>query len=732
MRFSKFLVLFALVTAGCQSEAPLLRSVVRDNVDLSFDKLDGPQGGTIISLAATKEGVLFASVEYHGVYRSTDGGDSWSAAGFQMQNVWPLYTTPGGGVLAMTDAGLLGENTVYRSDNAGGTWVRIPDSLTSYFATTVIRVSGETMYTEGKGGLHLSTDDGYTWETLMDGPSENAFGGQYHLEILPDSVMFRMHYHGLYQSKDGGRSWEQRLTGYDCFSQLEKDSFGGVLVGARDTSIHSGMNGPRRLLRVSVDGMVTEILSDRMWRGEHRSILLQNGTMVGGSGDMSQGVYRSEDGGRSWQSTELRRGVITGFVQTSDGTVFAAAYGGIFRSHDDGRSWEECCTGLPSLPVLHLFKSTQERIFAGTRNGGLYSAKDPSDRWGAPQYGMCSVYRGFASGSKILIGTQPVFAENVYDEIRGRAFLDFVGDQLSLVVSDGAGHNWEEITPGNRGPWRIAAGRGEAVCSNAADLNMSTDGGESWQLEPMLSNASGFCIGTRGLFVVQSDTLHFRKQGGETWRILLTAPRMWQVENTDSVLVVFARDELFRSTDLGETWESVSIDKGWYAMHELSEVLPNMLSITGWRDRCLVSSDTGRSWTQFVPGSSPRAHVLSVLLDRDNHLLLGTREGLYRSRSPLNAMPSPIEFALGTPYQDSTDTDVLNIPYSLQRSSYVRLTVQDETGMDIRTCVEEHRDVGGHLVRLNNLPAPGDYTLLLNVDGRVQRRPLLWRLPTAQ
>ncbi len=727
MYVTRFLVLLALVTVGCQSEVQLLRIVVRDNTDLSFDKLDGPQGGTVTSLVATADGVLFASVEFNGVYRSTDGGDTWTPSGFQKQNVWPLYATPGGGILAFIDAGFPGDDAVFRSNDHGETWLQIPDTVAAYRNTTVIRVSAAAMYTEGERGLHLSTDDGITWETLMDRPPGNWQGGQYNLEILSDSVMFCMHYNGLYRSDNGGRSWERRLPEYDCFLRLDMDSFGGIMVQARDTSIHTGWKGPLRLLRVSVDGVVKEVLSEPIWSSEnHSTVVLQNGTMLGGSGIVPLGVYRSEDGGSTWQKTELHRGVITKFVQTADGTVFAATYGGILRSKDDGRTWEECCAGLPSLPVMHLFKSSQRRIYAGTTNGGLYSADDVADQWGAPQYGMCSVSTGFEFGSNLMIGTVPVLAQNIYDEIDGTPHYDFFFDGFGLVVSRDAGHNWEDINLGRRLPWRIVSGGGETVYSNAADLNISADGGRSWEHEPMLSEAHDLCSDKHGLFVIRGDSLHFKKQGEETWTTVLTAPRMRRVENTDSVLVVLTLDEiLLRSTDLGETWKKTTVDEQWYLLSELTKQSPNMIAMTGWRERCLVSTDTGRSWTQFIPGTNRSAHVLSVLLDKEKYLLLGTREGLYRSRSPLDAMPVPIGFELGAPYPDSTDTRVLNIPYTLQRDGFVRLFLQDESGMDIAVHVEEQRRAGEYVERLSDPPAPGEYSVLLNVDGRVQRRHIV-------
>ena len=70
---------------------------------------------------------------------------------------------------------------------------------------------------------------------------------------------------------------------------------------------------------------------------------------------------------------------------------------------------------------------------------------------------------------------------------------------------------------------------------------------------------------------------------------------------------------------------------------------------------------------------------------------------------------------------------MLNIPFTLQRNSFVRLTLQDESGMDVKTYVEERRNAGEYIEHQSDVPVPGQYSVLLNVDGRVQRRQIVIR-----
>jgi len=68
------------------------------------------------------------------------------------------------------------------SDDGGESWEFLPEDADRYYGTAVVRFLGNTVYSEGRGGLHRSTDDGRTWETLQTEPPTQRCLLDYHLE----------------------------------------------------------------------------------------------------------------------------------------------------------------------------------------------------------------------------------------------------------------------------------------------------------------------------------------------------------------------------------------------------------------------------------------------------------------------------------------------------------------------------------------------------------------------
>ncbi len=225
------------------------------------------------------------------------------------------------------------------------------------------------------GGLWKSTNRGTTWTPVFDGQPTGTFGV---VAVAPSDAQVvwagtgeqnnrqsSSWGNGVYRSTDGGSTWT-----------------------------HVGLEGTRAIGRILVDPTDPDV-----------ALVAALGNLWAPSPD--RGVFRTTDGGRTWQKA-LQVDTLTGVVDLArDGgdpaTVYAAAYqrlrtpwgfngggpgSGIFRSVDGGRTWERLGGGLPSGPIgrigLAASAHTRGLVYAVVEHataGGIYRSTDGGGHW---------------------------------------------------------------------------------------------------------------------------------------------------------------------------------------------------------------------------------------------------------------------------------------------------------------------------------------------------------------
>jgi len=166
---------------------------------------------------------LYASVFGGGVFRSTDGGETWEAKsnGLDPDKRCLKLMLHQDGTLFVASTGKKKNSTdgsgVFRSTDQGATWTKITagqpwDWIRDF---TVKADDSQTILVPSsrvEPGLHRTTDGGKTWQTIYKNPKENYFfGAFYHptnkgwiyLTIVEGAVEA-----SLYLSKDDGATWQ--------------------------------------------------------------------------------------------------------------------------------------------------------------------------------------------------------------------------------------------------------------------------------------------------------------------------------------------------------------------------------------------------------------------------------------------------------------------------------------------------------------------------------------------
>ena len=245
---------------------------------------------------------------------------------------------------------------LYRTTNSGANWARTGDRPPADHvivnASRPERLLAGDGFSCFRGGpdapMFRSRDGGATWEELPGGLNLRPTA------IHPEdpSVAWAVGCDGAYRSGDGGQSWTRQPA----------DAWGIYTI---DT-----------ILPVTGD----------------LRVVYAAGNSEGGSG----AVFRSTDGGRTWQTIQegLEFWVSALLLHPADpDQLWFATPSGVWRTKDGGRSWELSAAGLEAVTVdeeyrfegvgLHaLARDAEGVLFLGTEQG-LYRSRDGGQTWTA-------------------------------------------------------------------------------------------------------------------------------------------------------------------------------------------------------------------------------------------------------------------------------------------------------------------------------------------------------------
>ncbi len=420
-------------STGQNPGTPLLAAAQSDDAEISTSKAqwgqtNGPYGGGIEVLFVTTEGILFAGTDGAGVFRSTDGGESWTPVNTGLHTISGFFRD----VTALAQKrDTLYVNMVsglFTSTDNGNTWQIVPDP--PLVLITSILVIGDRIYvgTERRGIWY--TDDSVSWIPVNDGFTNNSFISKFgipsflkinDLANIGTTLVVGTQERGVFRKKATEDSWHPINSGFTV-QPIHQEQTNNIQT---ESALHSSQQ-PQLPSKIRVDSFA----------------VMDNLLFVSAVWDKGGGLFRSDDEGDTW--THIAAEEITDTIRTLAvyGTTLYAGTSdsGVFRSDDRGDSWTAVNNGLTHREVSTLLAVNENTVFAGTQVG-VFRTTDSGNSWVETNTGLTntSVYDFEVVGNKIYAN----FSTNIGGKI---------------VRSVDGGESWQSVTMPIEYSWPTLSG----------------------------------------------------------------------------------------------------------------------------------------------------------------------------------------------------------------------------------------------------------------------------------
>lgn len=601
-----------------------------------------------------------------GVYKSTDGGDTWTHLGLDAQRVITRIvvhpTNPN--IIYAGSMGLpfISDNNrgLYRSEDGGATWQQVLfisdqagviDLVMDPFDPNVLYASGwdrvrsnQQSLISGPGAkVFKTTDGGDTWTQLMNGLPEDEMGRTgLAISKLTPGMVYAMYVGvdgelaGIFKSLDAGENWyplditgtEGALGGFGWyFGQIRVNPTNDDEIFLLGVELYHGFP----------EFGFWETLGPPWWEysvhaDKHDLVFSNDGNKIYLATD--GGAYLSEDAGLSWH--DIENIPTTQFYRVAYNPHEPENYYG--GAQDNGTSggnasnindWPRIFGGDGFQPIFH---PTDPAIFyAETQNGGLVvtdgvdyfdavSGIDENDRrnWDMP------VVMSAHNPDVLYTGTYRVYRSTA-------GFLP-QWDTISFDLTDGTpngnlNHNISTISESPLEPGLVYAG--------TADGNLHRNDGDdfSWTSisaglpKRYLTDVEASPTYENWVYVTHSGyrdnefipRIHRSKDKGQTWENISSNLPDIAINNVfilpdhqDSVLVVATDAGVYASRNSGQSWNRLGTNMPFVPTFDLDWNPSQRTIIAGTFARSIMTYPVDSLLYQPEPPSSTQNPVAGI------------------------------------------------------------------------------------------------------------------------
>ncbi|MFC1569291.1 T9SS type A sorting domain-containing protein [bacterium] len=452
----------------------------------------------------------------NGVYRTKDGGVSWTQVLKPQTDVWGECFTAVEIYEQDPDIAYAGsEVAIYRSNDAGLTWTMVsggkggwgPPGITAGWPIDLQcdpRDPNRIFANNYNGGNFLSEDGGITWRNASKGYTGSQMR-RVDVDPAKPARAYAAGRSGLWRTDDGGENWtgifnplgEEPIIGLEWLAIAHDSQQSNHVLAAHGdiietydggSSWHVRWNGNQisgELSEGTADFSVTIIsFAPSNSKMVYAGLAPDGGVMGHEHGDQSltlpgAGLIVSQDGGTTWQ--RIKDAVIsqTAIIDLAvdplnANIVYAATATGLYQSVNGAEDWT-LLTGYPVNTIVRAVAvnpNDSNHLLIGLEGLGIYMSENGGKTWSIG-------YAGLEANSSLH--------DIVFDPVNPE--IAYTSDYYSGVYrSEDGGLSWQKINHG----LRTRAAMGLTISSDGQHLYVATDGEGVFRLD-----VNGIPVGVR-------------------------------------------------------------------------------------------------------------------------------------------------------------------------------------------------------------------------------------------
>ena len=604
----------------------------------------------------------------NGVYRSTDGGETWSHLGLpESERIAKIIVHPNDGNTAWVCApGKLwsdsDERGLFKTGDAGKTWTKVLAGTNRSTGCSDLELDPQNPDAVLAAMWDFRREG---WTFRSGGANDSAFSGS-----------------GLFRSSDGGAHWREYTAAANKGFPTKPFGRIGIAIAPSDPKIvYAVIEGTRSALFRSSDGGATWEERDRsqmmVWRPFYFANLVVDPTNPERVFKMNLGLIVSEDGGKSFSGSSGGSHADWHDLwvdPTNPKHLVGGDDGGLWTSYNGGSLWHKN-DNLPISQFYHVAVDDQDpyEVYGGLQDNTSWIA--PSSYPG----GISSAqWEPFSGGDGFWMFPDPIAPKDyVYFESQGGSIVRANRHTLQQRDIQPKANDKEKLRFNWNAPMHLSPTERGTVYLGSQFLHRSRDQGQTWErISPDLTTndpakqqqekSGGITVDNsaaemhttiysisasvqdgRVIWVGTDDgNVQVTRDGGQTWtntvRNIRGLPKAswvsWiEASRFDAATAYATFDRhtfgdldphVYVTRDFGRSWTRIADQaqgvRG-YAHVIREDVVDRNLLFLGTEFGLWISIDGGANWAAFTGGKFPAVAVRDLAIQpRDHDLVIAT------------------------------------------------------------------------------------------------------------